>query len=671
MMHKGERTMTTRPRLPLYVIAALSLLAAAMLPGEARAQWAPSPYNGNNISNTNSGSVGVGTNNPGNYRIHVFGIGSSVDAMIANFFGTHNVLVESQAGVKVGLLNNYYGASGTTETVRGVVALGYSNGPGSNVTGYYSRQRVWHNNGVAQGVYGIAEADPAPNSGPAGQQLFGGRFEAKTTDTSGGNGNVAYGVYAQGVVGASINQSHSSFGVVARAAAAAGTDQSVSTYALYADGTNSGAGRAYGIYSAAGTNYFNGNVGVGTASPSYRVDVQGGQLNASAGLCIAGDCRVSWSQVTNGSGSTQWSNVVGGGIYFNSGNVGIGVGTSAPGARLSVGGPGGNVYGTDLWVENNLHVQGNEALTQGGSRGRMRVGTAWGYMGLYTEGSSSGAANDLVLGAGSGTVRVGPNASAGGQAMNLIVPNGRVGIGNSAPGSQLFVGSGAPAVGTLPGVNVALGGNSYISASNGMVNTFIGSDTSAYGIVGTYSNHPLGLRANNTLAVTVMPSGNVGIGTPAPATKLHVAGDVTVDGNLSAKFQDVAEWVPSVQRLQAGTVVVLDAGRTNHVVASGKAYDTAVAGVVSAEPGVILGVGGEGKLKVATTGRVKVRVDATRGAIRIGDLLVTSAVEGVAMKSVPVDLGGVTIHRPGTIIGKALEPLAGGVGEILVLLILQ
>jgi hypothetical protein len=41
------------------------------------------------------------------------------------------------------------------------------------------------------------------------------------------------------------------------------------------------------------------------------------------------------------------------------------------------------------------------------------------------------------------------------------------------------------------------------------------------------------------------------------------------------------------------------------------------------------------------------------------------------MKSVPVDLGGISIHRPGTIIGKALEPLASGVGEILVLLSLQ
>jgi hypothetical protein len=74
---------------------------------------------------------------------------------------------------------------------------------------------------------------------------------------------------------------------------------------------------------------------------------------------------------------------------------------------------------------------------------------------------------------------------------------------------------------------------------------------------------------------------------------------------------------------------------------------------------------------VATTGRVKVRVDATRRPIRIGDLLVTGGKSGVAMRSLPLRVGRASIHRPGTIIGKALEPLANGRGEILVLLSLQ
>jgi hypothetical protein len=133
----------------------------------------------------------------------------------------------------------------------------------------------------------------------------------------------------------------------------------------------------------------------------------------------------------------------------------------------------------------------------------------------------------------------------------------------------------------------------------------------------------------------------------------------------------VAEWVPASIKMSAGTVVVIDAQLNNHVSPSSTSYDTRVAGVVSANPGVILGQRAEDKVMVATTGRVRVRVDATRAPIRVGDLLVTSDKEGVAMRSMPVDLGGTPIHRPGTLIGKALEPLANGTGEILVLLSLQ
>src|SRR5207249_9075955 len=99
--------------------------------------------------------------------------------------------------------------------------------------------------------------------------------------------------------------------------------------------------------------------------------------------------------------------------------------------------------------------------------------------------------------------------------------------------------------------------------------------------------------------------------------------------------------------------------------------DTSVAGVVSAQPGVLLGTAGKSKEKIATTGRVKVRVDATRVPIRRGDLIVTSDKPGMGMRSEPVNVAGVPMHRPGTVIGKALEPLGSGEGEILVLLSLQ
>jgi hypothetical protein len=172
-------------------------------------------------------------------------------------------------------------------------------------------------------------------------------------------------------------------------------------------------------------------------------------------------------------------------------------------------------------------------------------------------------------------------------------------------------------------------------------------------------------------------SGNMGVGVNAPAAKLdvsgnvHASGSITADGAIAAKYADVAEWVPASESLPPGTLVALDPTRNNTVGRSQHAYDTNVAGVISPQPGLMLGEPGASKVLVATTGRVRVHVTAANGGVAIGDLLVASDHPGVAMKSLPLDLGGVKIHRPGTIMGKALEPLPSGEGEILVLLTLQ
>ena len=189
--------------------------------------------------------------------------------------------------------------------------------------------------------------------------------------------------------------------------------------------------------------------------------------------------------------------------------------------------------------------------------------------------------------------------------------------------------------------------------------------------VGTTVATPLIFGTSDAERIRIDAAGNVGIGTSTPAAKLDVNGDVNVSGNISAKYQDIAEWVPSDSELSAGTVVIVGDGDLDEVHPSETAYDTRVAGVVSPNPGIALGVAAKGKFRIATVGRVKVKVDARKSPIKVGDLLVTSDVAGTAMKSEPIDVSGQKMHRPGTLIGKALEPLAGGVGEIRVLLSLQ
>ena len=154
----------------------------------------------------------------------------------------------------------------------------------------------------------------------------------------------------------------------------------------------------------------------------------------------------------------------------------------------------------------------------------------------------------------------------------------------------------------------------------------------------------------------------------SPQLKFRVGGkgDVWTRDGYYTISQDFAEMLPAVDGLAPGDVLII--GPDGKLARSSEPFQTSVAGVYSTAPGLVAGMpetgAAPGSIPLAMTGIAPVKVSAENGAIRPGDLLVTSSTAGHAMKAGP--------NPPqGAVIGKALAPLTGGAGVIKMLATLQ
>ena len=268
----------------------------------------------------------------------------------------------------------------------------------------------------------------------------------------------------------------------------------------------------------------NGNLGLGNTNPGYKLDVTG-DINFTGTLYNNG---VAFS---GGGGSSQWT-TSGANIYYNNGNVGIG--TTAPSGKLHVEGTT-SIFG--------VSTGGSILIINDIPTARWRI-------------STGGFALNFFKHTGTTT----SDFSSWSQKM-ILDQNGNLGIGTTSPIATLHVNQASASGSGYGGLLVdspnsgSAGGTITIRNSSGGVNAFA---SLIFEVDGTTScgtgTTPLGFAQGNGMlycmnvgsggnnagklgfiqwdgsaeveTMSILPSGNVGIGTSSPSFKLHVYGNI-------------------------------------------------------------------------------------------------------------------------------------------------
>jgi hypothetical protein len=146
------------------------------------------------------------------------------------------------------------------------------------------------------------------------------------------------------------------------------------------------------------------------------------------------------------------------------------------------------------------------------------------------------------------------------------------------------------------------------------------------------------------------------------AARIDNEGTVFANGGFVTGGADVAEFVRSADAIEPGDVVEIDVDHAGSFRKASHRASTTVAGVISTTPGLTMNDPNAANVathgpRLALVGRVRVKATAVNGGIRPGDLLVSSATPGRAMRAGKSP-------RPGTVFGKALERLDHGDGTV-------
>ena len=378
-----------------------------------------------------------------------------------------------------------------------------------------------------------------------------------------------------------------------------------------------------------------------------------------------------------GTSSTIYTAVVGQNLASGDGVDGINIGN----------GDSGFLGGVDPKYSAPAGVCGNDAGSGNGVLGLSSGGTGSGVSGVSDGGFGVlgvSTNNDGMQG------QTSENGHSGVSGVNNGSGHGVFGVSRSS-GAYGFLGGTDPQYNAPAGVfgtNTTNSGNGVLgigTSSTGVA----GVSTSGDGVYASVSSASgTALYANNTASGSLVTLGDQdGDGVYAYAASgksaIRCDGALNVNGHASVHVlqitggSDVAEpyAVNAAGGVSArpGLVVSIDPDHTGQMTVSRRAYDHAVAGILSGAGGVQAGLTlrqsgtvADGALPVACTGRVWCWCDAgAGGAISPGDLLTTSDTPGHAMKA-----GGGSELR-GAILGKAMSSLKSGKGLVLVLVTLE